>query len=87
MTKIQDIIDFARQTGIADADFTATFTPEHIALMEAAISSIAPDEYTMTEYTITCPWCGYDVLDGHNPTCEWMLLDTYRKERGLDGTE
>ena len=74
MTKIQDIIDFAQQTGIADEDFVATFDPEHIALMEAVCEAAVG-------YIEDRDWCVTALANAAH------YLQAYRKERGLDGTE
>ena len=70
MTKLWDIIDFARQTGIADADFVATYDPEHIALMEEVVRiALNSNPYG----TCDCAGCAAT-----------QALHTYRKEHGLD---
>ena len=64
----------------ADRIFIATFGPQHIALMH----KVASEEYVY-ERNGECRFCGMDRTEQHHSACEWLALDTYRKERGLDG--
>lgn len=80
MSKLWDIINFAHETGIADAEFTATFDPEHIALMEAVVQA-AIDLSIMAD---SCPYCTNTENASAADRVVTALLD-YRKERDLDG--
>ena len=81
MAKIQDIINFARETGIADVEFMDTFDPQHIALMEAVIERT----WFATDSWETSYCCGHDLFDGHAESCPVEKLFKFRKEHGLDG--
>ena len=69
----EEIMEFSR-VSIADADFIATFDPEHVALMEAERS--AAREF-ITQSRTADAWKEWDSSR--------KRLNNYRKERGLDG--
>ena len=64
-----------------NADFIATFDPEHIALMEAVIERT----WFATDSWETSYCCGHDLFDGHAESCPVEKLFKFRKEHGLDG--
>ena len=74
MPSIREIIDFARQTGIADADFISTFDPEHQSKIE--------DIFDVVRGSLHSTLTDGEVLDVLIDMVQ--KLDTYRKERGLD---